>query len=1141
MWHTLIPMFPIAAALFLSRLILPNVDQTSPTLSASAELHYVIQSSMLQHNSLFSKGFIPPYRNRYNLVGPSGLNYPNILCLLLLAGDIEANPGPRQPKFPCGECGKAVTWSKRLAVACDDCNTWYHAACLGMSLNCYNAVAQPDASWHCCSCGVPHFSSSLFESFQLDSSMSTSGDDLQNLSLGDTPGPNANPSATSSPIKQAPTSCPKDVLRILILNFSSILSKKELFWNALDECNPDVILGCETWLKPSVSNLEIIPPGWGELYRKDRKDGRGGVIVGVKKCLISRQIDIDADAELVAAEITSNTGKPLIVASIYRPPLNGQQGNDYANSLTSAISQLCAKYPRSPIWIGGDANLPDIDWTADCIVGSNYNQTINSTFLNCCHDNGLEQIIDFPTRQDNLLDILLTNRPSLVGRTDPVPGVSDHEGVLASTLVKARYRRPTKRKIYLWDKSDIPTIQQHMSSFVREFLQNYSIYTPVEEMWLAFKSKCVHILDNVVISKWTSERFSQPWITRTVKSISRQQKRAHKRARQTNSNRDWSRYHCLRTKAQKTCRQAYHDYLDSIISDDGKNQSKRLYSVVKSKRQDSSGVAPLRRGGIMHNDAKVKASILNDQFVSVFSTEPADPPITHLNGKPVPDIHPITFTVTGISKLLRNLISHKASGPDGIPTHLLKITAEESAAVLQLIFQASVAQESVPLDWKKADVVPIFKKGDRANPCNYRPISLTSVCSKIMEHIVHSCIINHLEHHNVLTDQQHGFRKNRSCDTQLILTINDLAKCVDNHGQTDAILLDFSKAFDKVSHSRLLLKLKHYGVQNSILNWITDFLSNRSQRVVLDSQASSNVPVTSGVPQGTVLGPLLFLVYINDLPERVSSTVRMFADDCLLYRNIRSVDDTRTLQSDLDRLQDWESQWLMEFNPSKCEVITLTKKTKPTLCSYILHNTVLTKVNSAKYLGLNISSKLSWNNHVDCITKRATQSLNFIRRNFPTCPSHIREQCYSSLVRPQLEYASPVWDNTIQRNINKIESVQRRAARYVCHDYRWSSSVTSMLQRLNWDSLQQRRARSRVWMLYRIRNGLVAIPPDSLQLVTVPTRGHGNRYVQLHCNTSMFSQTFFPSAIRLWNSLPADVCYLPPDSFKSRLASCNLI
>jgi len=367
------------------------------------------------------------------------------VCLLLLAGDIEDNPGPRQPKFPCGECGKAVTFivantrklalaktrSKRLAIACDDCNTWFHADCLGMSLNCYNAVAHPDASWHCCSCGVPHFTSSFFESFQLNNSLPTD-EDSHNLSLSDTFGPSTDPPTTSSPVKHPPASRPNDVLRILILNFCSILAKKELFWNALDVCNPDVILGCETWLNPSVTSSEIIPPGWGELYRKDRKDGRGGVVVGVKKCLISRQIDLDTDTELVAAEIISSSGNPLIVASLYRPPLNGQQGTDYANNLTESISQLCAKYPKCPVWIGGDANLPDIDWSADSIVSNNYNQSINSNFLKCCHDNGLEQIIDFPTRHDNLLDILLTNRPSLVGRTDPVPGVSDHEGVLVA-------------------------------------------------------------------------------------------------------------------------------------------------------------------------------------------------------------------------------------------------------------------------------------------------------------------------------------------------------------------------------------------------------------------------------------------------------------------------------------------------------------------------------------------------------------------------------------------------------------------------------------------------------------------------------------------------------------------------------------
>ena len=194
-----------------------------------------------------------------------------------------------------------------------------------------------------------------------------------------------------------------------------------------------------------------------------------------------------------------------------------------------------------------------------------------------------------------------------------------------------------------------------------------------------------------------------------------------------------------------------------------------------------------------------------------------------------------------------------------------------------------------------------------------------------------------------------------------------------------------------------------------------------------------------------------------------------------------------------------------------------------------------------KYIGLNISSKLSWNHHVDCVTKRATQTLNFVRRNFSACPLHIREHCYTTLVRPQLEYASSVWDNNIQCHINKLESVQRRAARFVCHDYRQTSSVTSMLQRLSWDSLQQRHAHNRVWMLYRIRNGLVAIPPDHLKPTTVATRRHETRYMQIRCNTCMYSQTFFPSAVGLWNRVPSDTCYLAPDSFKLELSEINFI
>ena len=224
---------------------------------------------------------------------------------------------------------------------------------------------------------------------------------------------------------------------------------------------------------------------------------------------------------------------------------------------------------------------------------------------------------------------------------------------------------------------------------------------------------------------------------------------------------------------------------------------------------------------------------------------------------------------------------------------------------------------------------PVFKKGNRHSAANFRPISLTSVSCKILEHVIHSNIMSHFVANNILTDSQHGFRKRRSCDTHLITTVNNLAKGLDKNEQTDVILLDFSKAFDKVAHSRLLLKLNNYGIRGNLLKWIRDFLSDRTQQVVLKGSSSDTSPVTSGVPQGSVLGPLLFLAFINDLPSRVKSRTGMFADDCLVDRKIKNQADAKALQEDIDSLQVWEREWQMEFNADKCAVIRITTKRIP--------------------------------------------------------------------------------------------------------------------------------------------------------------------------------------------------------------------
>ena len=491
----------------------------------------------------------------------------------------------------------------------------------------------------------------------------------------------------------------------------------------------------------------------------------------------------------------------------------------------------------------------------------------------------------------------------------------------------------------------------------------------------------------------------------------------------------------------------------------------------------------------------------------------------------------------GVEKILAGLNPAKAAGPGGIPPRMLRELSREIAPILTTIYRSSLNTGAVPGDWREALVSPVLKKGAHDNPINYRPISLTSIPCKVLEHILTSATMTHLDSH-ILTPRQHGFRKRRSCETQLLEFIDEVSSTMERGIPTDVIVMDFAKAFDRVNHSLLVHKLDHYGIRGSTNRWIANFLHGRKQAVVVDGAKSGYIDVTSGVPQGSVLGPCLFLAYINDLPQRVSSPCRQFADDTILYRFVTTAQDRTTLQEDLGRLEDWASEWDMTFHPDKCSRLSLTRSRNNEDYDYVLHGHTLATVSSAKYLGVTIQSNIGWEAHINNICAKGNRMLGFLRRNLKVASRHIKETAYKAIVRPILEYASSVWDPHTTKLIRKLEMIQRRAARFCLNRHHNTFSVDAMLTTLAWPTLQQRRKQARLTMLYKIRNGLVTgAYPQLVESAGRRRRTHDRTYQRIPCRTDYRRYCFLPRTICDWNSLPHDTVHsLSLGTFRSRVS-----
>ena len=481
----------------------------------------------------------------------------------------------------------------------------------------------------------------------------------------------------------------------------------------------------------------------------------------------------------------------------------------------------------------------------------------------------------------------------------------------------------------------------------------------------------------------------------------------------------------------------------------------------------------------------------------------------------------INFSASDVRKKLAKLKANKASGPDGISVNVLRNCLNFDYP-LSVLFNMSLQSGIVPSDWRDANVTPLFKKGSRTSSNNYRPVSLTSQIVKLLERLVYDHVFQTLIANKTISCDQHGFQDRCSCITQLLECLNDWTLNFDEGVQTDIIYLDFSKAFDTVPHKRLLIKLKNCGIRGNVLNWIRSFLANRRQRVILRNGVSDWKYVPSGVPQGSILGPLLFLIYVNDIPDSVLSTAKMFADDTKLYRGIKLFDDCRILQDDLNNLSYWTTKWLLNFNATKCVVIKIKMSL---LYMYTLNGHILEQVSSQKDLGITVSDDLKPSEHITNIIKRANQRTGLIRRCFTDLTKEKVVTLYTSLVRPLLEYASPAWNPNQKKDILSLESCQRRCLRLAGEN-------------ISLPSLTYRRLFADLCEVYKYthdcyKNGLT----DMFTYTSNPhLRGHPYKLSHIYVRSTVRQSFFSERIIDEWNALPTDVVISPSlECFKGRL------
>ena len=820
-------------------------------------------------------------------------------------------------------------------------------------------------------------------------------------------------------------------------------------------------------------NCELLDPQLFNVYRKDRCPKNsglsrgGGVLIATRSHFNVKTLKLhyelhNIDIDQLILLITFSNSFELIVIVSYIPPNSSLEIYEcHFNNCNHYLDNL---RDHQHVMYVGDFNLGHLSWQfQNAVMPSEVSSSIDFSLLEFVSLNTLTQINNIPNESNRILDLILVSTDYLTKLFPPDCPLFDktfHHSPVVVELSIIRYQSLTtdSKFVYNFKKADFHGLNSYLSLIDWE-----TCLKPLDlkSMYSTFLNTFLNAINNFVPKKPVLSSRKPPWYNKRLSNLKNKKSKSYKRYRSDPDDIVLKQTYIKLQKEFDTLNAfLYKTYIIST-EDSVKKNSKMFWQFINSKRKSNGLPSYMFYLDNDSSDTSVICNLFADYFKSVYSNSDSSPLLSDLfSSNPVFNISTLNLSLLDVESALLAIDDNTSLDLHGIANFFLKNCAINISLPLLLIFNKSLSSGSFLDDWKLSQIVPIHKSGCKEDIRNYRPISKLPCIPKLFESIITNKISPHIN--KWLSECQHGFRAGRSTVTNLALFCNHVFNNFEHRLQTDVIYTDFAKAFDKVNHSILIQKLNSLGFKSQILSWLSSYLINRFQIVKIGASFSNKFKVTSGVPQGSHLGPVLFLLFINDLPGVVKHSVcLLFADDLKIFRSISSKNDCQLLQSDLNAVSIWCKNNHLTLNIKKCQCMTFCRSSVKFSFQYNIDLVELIKIDSVKDLGVLFDSKLTFCQHIDYIISKSLAMLGFVQRNSAEFNDPSTILClYNSLVRPHLEYCSVIWNPILISHCLRIEKVQKKFTRIAFYKLGWQMERPSYLTRcalFGMSSLENRR------------------------------------------------------------------------------------